>query len=282
MNKRSRFFQKAKRNKSVVAGSFILLCLVIVVTVGPYLPLPNAYNVNTQEMHAPPSAKHLFGTDGFGRDVLSRVILGFRISIIIGCVVVSIRLLIGVTLGLLAGYFGSWIETVIMRMTDIFLSIPTLLLAMVVMATLGKGFTNLVIALSLKGWTSFTRITRSEVLTLKEQDFVEASRAVGSSNLRLMLKHIMPNFASTLLVYSSMNMAYPILGETLLSFLGMGLNPPTISLGYMLSLDRAYLTSAWWASVFPGLGILVLVLGLNLLGDGLRDVLDPTFTHFGG
>ncbi len=279
MNERTRVLRKMLHNKSIIVGGVIVITYIILALSAPILPLQDPYRINGREMHEPPSAQHPFGTDGFGRDVFSRVIHGSRISLTIGVVVLVARFVVGVTLGVLAGYFGGWVDNAIMRITDVFLSIPTLLLAMAVMVTLGKSFTNLIIALSFKNWTSFARIARSEVLRLKGHDFVEAARAVGATHQRMMLVHLIPNFAPTLLVFASMNVAFPILGEAFLSFLGLGLDPPTTSWGYMLSIDRAYLTTAWWASVFPGVAILVLVLGFNLLGDGLRDVLDPTLAH---
>ncbi|MFC2105274.1 ABC transporter permease [Candidatus Bipolaricaulota bacterium] len=279
MSERTRLLGKIVRNKSMVIGGLIVASAIIVALLAPILPLSDPYRINARAMHEPPSLEHIFGTDGYGRDVLSRVIYGTRISLTIGFVVLAARFVVGVTLGVLAGYFGGWVDTVVMRITDVFLSIPTLLLAMAVMVTLGKSFTNLIIALAIKNWTSFARISRSEVLRLKGQDYIEAARATGVSHTRIILTHLIPNFASTLFVFASMNIAYPILGEAFLSFLGLGLDPPTTSWGYMLSIDRAYLTTAWWASVFPGLAILVLVLGFNMLGDGLRDVLDPTLVN---
>ncbi len=279
--RRFRLARKLLRDKSIVFGGVIVIAYTIIAIFAPSFVMHDPY-VMDFEMHDPPSYEHPFGTDGYGRDVLSRVIMGSRISLIIGITVVVVRGTVGITLGLLAGYYGGWVDVVIMRITDVFLSIPTLILAMGIMAILGGSFVNLLLALSIKNWTSFARVTRSEVLSLKENVYIEAARACGVPNRRIIFSHILRNLASTLFVYGSMNVAYPILGETFLSFLGLGLDPPTISWGRMLALDRAYLTDAWWSSVFPGLAVLTLVLAFNLMGDGLRDVFDPQMVDVEG
>jgi len=271
---RKHLYRRIMRDKSIVVGGAVVLFYVVIAIFAPLLVVQDPYAMDSS-MHESPSLRHPFGTDGYGRDVFSRVLIGTRISLVIGLVVVLIRAIVGISLGLVAGYFGGVVDTVIMRITDVFLSIPTLILAMGIMSILGGSFTNLIIALSIKNWTSFARVTRSEVLSVRENDYIEAAKACGASHRRILGVHILPNLASTLFVYGSMNVAYPILGETFLSFLGLGISPPTISWGRMLSLDRAYLTEAWWSSVYPGLAVLTLVMAFNLLGDGLRDVLDP-------
>jgi ABC-type dipeptide/oligopeptide/nickel transport system permease subunit len=231
------------------------------------------------------------GTDANGRDVLSRVLYGARISLLVGVVATALNLLIGILIGTLAGYFGGWLDAVLMRVTDTFFAFPGMLLAIILLATLNQpevraalvsvsgkldpGIWGLFIALGLTGWTGIARVIRGQVLTLKEEEFVEAARAIGCGHARIIVVHLVPNCFAPIIVLGTMQIAYNILSEAGLSFLGLGIQPPAASWGGMLSEGRPYLTSMPWWGVFPGLALALTVLGFNLFGDGLRDILDP-------
>jgi peptide/nickel transport system permease protein len=231
------------------------------------------------------------GTDELGRDILTRVLYGARISLAVGLGATLINLILGVLLGLLAGYYGRWLDGLLMRITDMFFAFPGMLLAIIILATLNQpavreslasissqvdpGIWGLILALGITGWTGIARVIRSQVLSLKELEFIEAARAVGCSNARIIFVHLLPNCMAPLIVLGTMQVAYNILNEAGLSFLGLGVQPPAASWGGMLSDGRPFLESAWWWGVFPGLALALTVLGFNLLGDGLRDVLDP-------
>lgn len=233
----------------------------------------------------------LLGTDVNGRDVLSRVLYGARVSLLVGVVATLLNVIIGLVIGTLAGYFGRWLDVVLMRLTDTFFAFPGMLLAIIILATLNQpavrealtgvttriepGMWGLFIALGLTGWTGIARVIRGQVLSLKEQEFVEAARAVGCGHGRIILVHLIPNCLAPLIVLGTMQVAYNILSEAGLSFLGLGIQPPQASWGGMLSEGRNYMETAWWWGVFPGLALALTVLGFNLFGDGLRDVLDP-------
>lgn len=254
----------------------IMLGLIVVVAVfasfiAPYDPV----KVNLKLQFDSPSLGHLFGTDFYGRDVLSRVIFGFRISLLIGLVPSFLAVAIGMVLGLLSGYYGRWTDSLIMRFADIVLAFPSILLAMVVTYTLGASLYTLFIALSFVGWAEVARVVRSQTLSLKERDFVTASRAIGSNGGRIMLRHILPNSFAPIIVLLTLSIPGAILAEAGLSFLGVGAQPPTPSLGLMVSEGQQYLFKAPWASVMPGFAILFVVLAFNFVGDGLRDAMDP-------
>lgn len=238
----------------------------------PYDP----YSVDMDAVMVPPSGAHLFGTDYLGRDLLSRVLHGGRISLAIGVLAVLISGLVGTTVGAIAGFAGGWVDEVLMRLTDIVLAFPTALLALAVMAvfedpTVGKIF----IVLGLVGWAGIARLVRAEVMTLKERDYVLAARSVGVGPLGVVLRHVLPNTLGTLLVVLTLGVASNILTEAWLSFLGLGAQPPLPSWGAMITEGQYYLTTRPWVCLFPGVAILLTVLGFNMLGDGLRDVLDP-------
>jgi len=223
----------------------------------------------------PPSMKHPFGTDDLGREVFIRMLYGARISLLVGFVAVGISTIIGIILGALAGYYGSWVDAVVMRFVDIMLCFPTFFLILAVIAFLNPSIWNIMIVIGLTSWMGVARLIRAEFLSLRQRDFVLAAQALGASDLRLIFRHILPNAMSPILVSATLGVAGAILTESALSFLGIGVQPPTPSWGNMLIVGKQTLGSAWWLSVFPGLAILITVLGYNLLGEGVRDALDP-------
>ena len=266
--------------KNLLIGGIITLAVVCVALLAPLLapydPINQADLMHSEE---PPSHTFLLGTDTQGRDILSRVIYGARISLSIGLVTQSLNSLIGILLGLTAGYFGRWWDDVIMGLTNVMLSIPAMVLALAIMAVLGPGLFNVFLAIGFTNWSFSCRITRSQVLAARSLDYVTAARAIGVGRIRIMLTQILPNIVGPILVVATLGVAYAILTEASLSFLGLGAQPPTPSWGGMLSTAREQLFTAPWISIFPGVAIFVTVLGLNLLGDGLRDVLDPRTTR---
>jgi len=231
--------------------------------------------IRVKYRHLPPSVQHPFGTDEVGRDLFSRVIYGTRISLQIGTIVIGIGAGIGVPLGLIAGFFGGWIEQLIMRVTDIFLAVPGILLAIAIVSVLGPGITNAMIALSLVWWQGYVRLVYGKVKAIREESYVEAGRAIGLSPWRIMFRHVLPNCLSPLLVKASMDMGMAILHAAGLGFIGIGAQPPLPEWGAIISEGRRYLSVAWWHATFPGLAIWLTVLGFNFLGDALRDALDP-------
>jgi len=265
-----------KRQKNLMIGGAITLVIVLMALfaplLAPYDPITQADLLRSEE---PPSRTFLFGTDMQGRDILSRVIYGARVSLAIGLITQFLNSVIGVLLGLTAGFLGRWWDDLVMGLTNIMLSIPALVLALAIMAVLGPGLFNVFLALGFTNWSYSCRVTRSQVLAARSLDYVQAARALGQGRIRIMLRQILPNIVGPILVIATLGVAYAILTEASLSFLGLGAQPPTPSWGGMLSTAREQLFTAPWISIFPGLAIFVTVLGLNLLGDGLRDVLDP-------
>lgn len=267
------------RSASSLIGLGLVALFFILVIIGPWIvPFPEdaTGSVNLDIKLQPPDGVHWFGTDEVGNDIFTRVVLGTRVSFQIGLIVVGIAVFVGVPLGIIAGLTGGWVRELIMRITDVFLSVPGLVLALAVVAVLGPGILNAILALALVWWPGYVRLIESKTLALKSEPFVDAARAVGASHMRIVFQHILPNCVSPIVVKGSMDMGLAILAAASLGFIGLGVQPPNPEWGAMISIGRNYLPDFWWYSAFPGLAIYLTVLGFNLLGDGLRDILDPT------
>jgi peptide/nickel transport system permease protein len=263
------------RKPIAIAGAVLLAVMVLTATFAPVIAPyePDAQGVG--DPFAPPSSQYLFGTDQFGRDILSRVAYGGRISLQIGLVAVAIGGSLGLVLGCLAGYVSGWADEVVMRFIDIMLAFPGILLAIAVVTMLGPSLYNLMIAVGVGAIPTFARVVRATVLETKERDFVAAARVIGVSDLMIVWRHILPNVLAPFIVLATLDVATAILSGTALSYLGLGAKPPTPEWGLMLSDGRNFIRNAWWVGTFPGLAITLTVIGINLLGDGLRDALDP-------
>lgn len=256
-------------------GMLMILIIILSAILAPFLPLQDPNEQKYMELFSPPSLDHPLGTDQYGRSMLSRVIFGSRYALLVGVAVVGIEVVIGVTLGLVAGFYGGIIETVIMRINDVMLSIPAMVLALAIAGFLGGGLINVIIAVGIIGWRGYTRLIRSEVLSIREETYVEAANATGCGDLHIMRSHILPNTVSSFLVYTTLQIPAAILWAAGLSFLGLGAQPPTPEWGAMLAEGRDFIRQAWWITTFPGLAIMLTVLSFNFVGDGLRDLLDP-------
>ncbi|HEY3364972.1 MAG TPA: ABC transporter permease [Symbiobacteriaceae bacterium] len=268
-------WQSFKRNRLALAGVAIVLVLILVAVFAPWVAPKDPFKVNLADQFLAPGKKYWLGTDMYGRDVLSRIIYGARISLMIGLVPTLLSTGIGTVLGVVAGYFGGRTDGFIMRLADVVLAFPSLLLAMVVMYTLGASLYNIFIALSIVGWAGTSRVVRAQTLSFKEREFVEAARAAGVKHWVIMARHIVPNCLPQILILITLGIPGAIMSEASLSFLGVGAQPPAASWGLMVSNGREYFLTASWNSVYPGFAILLTVLGFNFLGDGLRDALDP-------
>ncbi|RMF83147.1 MAG: ABC transporter permease [Nitrospinota bacterium] len=269
-------WHRLRKSPSALLGLVMLLTLITTALLAPWLAPHDPYRVHTRQSLQPPRWNHPFGTDWLGRDVLSRVIYGARVSLQVGLLVEAFAVVIGVSLGTLAGFYGGKVDTLLMRITDTFMAFPSLVLAIALMAVFQQpGLFNVIVVLSILQWTPIARVVRGEVLSLKERDFVQAVRATGASDLRVLVRHVLPNCFAPVIVTATIGIAGNILSEAGLSFLGFGTQPPTVSWGTMLAQGRNYLTVKPWVCVFPGLALMLTVLGFNLLGDGLRDLLDP-------
>ncbi len=274
-------FRSLTRNKAATVGAIILLAVIFTAilasVIAPYDP--SAQNLSMRLK--PPawaeggSMSHILGTDHLGRDILSRIFYGSRISLLVGAVAVLISGLLGTFLGLISGYYGDKVDAVIMRMADIQLAFPFILLALAVMAVLGSGLRNVIIVLGITGWVMYGRVVRSEVISIREKEYVEAAKAIGNKDSKIILKHILPNIVSTIVIIGTLEVAKVIIAESSLTFLGLGVEPSIPTWGSMLADGREYITNAWWVATFPGLAIMFTVLGINLVGDWLRDTLDP-------
>jgi len=278
---RSSIWRKLLRNPAAVAGFLILLMVIGAAVFAPYVAPHDPARQSLIRRFTPPvwaqggNAAYLLGTDQVGRDILSRIVYGARISLVVGIAAVVVSLLVGVTLGLLSGFLRGRVDAVIMTVVDVTLSFPQLLLALAFVAALGPSLLTIIVVLGLTGWERYARVVRAEVLALREKDFVEAARAIGASPLRMVLRHLLPNTFSSIIVMSTLQVAQAILQEAALSFLGVGTGNAYPTWGQMIALGRDFVTVAWWLPTFPGLAILLTVLAINLVGDRLRDALDP-------
>jgi len=263
------------RSPLVIFGLAVVLAVVFMAIFAPQIAPYSPSQINFSAVTAPPSSSHLMGTDDVGRDILSRIIFGSRIDLLIGFLTICGAILIGLPLGAIAAYRGGWIDEIIMRVTDMFLAFPPLILAMALAAALGPGLIHAMEAMLITWWPWYTRLIRGQVLSLKENTYVEAARALGANDLRIVLRHVLPNSLSPIIVQGTMDIGNAILTAASLSFIGLGAQPPQPEWGAMITVGRNYIQQYWWMATFPGLAILLTVMGFNLFGDGLRDSLDP-------
>jgi ABC-type dipeptide/oligopeptide/nickel transport system permease subunit len=275
------FLDDLRRHPLALLGGIIVLTYVLAAVFAPQITPHDPTMGNLRQRFLPPAwqeggdTAYLLGTDDQGRDLLTRIIFGARISLVIGLLSVGISVLIGTALGCITGYFRGLIDDIISRFADLLLSFPYLIFAIGVMAFLGPGFVNLITALTFKGWVEFFRLVRGEMMAEKTKEYVEAARAVGQSHRAIIVSEILPNIIQSVFVLGTLRMGYMIIMEASLSFLGLGIQPPTPAWGSMVAAGRDYLLTAWWVSTLPGIAILILVLSINLFGEGLRDILDP-------
>ena len=270
-----RVLRRLRRRRGAMLGLAVVIGFIALALFAPWVSPYDPLQTSWSAVRKAPSAAHWFGTDEIGRDVLARVIWGTRASLLAGLVSVCISLALGVPIGLLAGYLGGWVDALISRITDAMLACPFLILAIALAAFLGPSLTNAMIAIGISATPVFIRLTRAQVLAVKVEDYVEAARAVGNSHWRIALRHILPNVFPPLIVQATLAIAAAVIAEASLSFLGLGQQPPAPSWGSMLNTAKNYIDNAPWMAVWPGLSIFLLVLSFNLLGDGLRDALDP-------
>ena len=269
------FLQKFARNRLALVGAILVVLLFAVSAMAGIISPHDPDKVNTRNRLKPPSQEHLLGTDSLGRDVLSRLIWGGRVSLKVGFVAVGLATAIGLFLGSLAGYYGGLIDSAIMRFCDLMLCFPSMFLILAVIALLEPSVWNVMAVIGLTSWMSVARLVRAEFITLKNRDFTMAARALGASDTRIILRHLLPNAMAPVLVSATLGVAGAILTESALSFLGLGVQPPISTWGAMLADGKDHLSRAWWLSLYPGLAILLTVLSYNLIGEGLRDALDP-------
>ena len=266
------------RNKLSLIALILLVLIVLAAIFAPaIIPYPEdlADATHTEIKLQPPSAEHLMGTDELGRDIFSRVVYGARVSLSAALAAVGLSLLIGIPLGAIAGSFGGWVDNLIMRITDVFLSFPPLLLAIAMVAIMGSSLNNAIIAISMSWWPWYTRLLRGQAISVKERKFIQAAETIGTSRLKIIFKHVIPNCISPVIVQASMDIGGVILTVASLSFLGLGAQLPTPEWGLMISTGRRFFPDSWWYCIFPGLAIFITVLCFNLLGDAIREILDP-------
>ena len=271
----SRAWRKLKASRSALAGLVIIGFFVALALSAPLLPIPDPVATSWSAIRKAPSAAHWFGTDDLGRDILSRMIWGARASLMAGIFSVSLAVVIGVPFGILAGYFGGWVDLVISRITEALLAMPFLIMAIALAAFLGPSLTNAMISIGLSAMPIFVRLTRGQVMAVKQEDFVEGARSVGLGHVDIMARYILPNVTAPIIVQATLTVATAIIAEASLSFLGLGQQPPAASWGSMLNVAKNFLSQAPWMAMWPGAAIFLVVIGFNLLGDGLRDALDP-------
>lgn len=270
-----RLWRRFSRNKGAVFGLFVLLAIVVASifadALAPYDPIAQDF----MALMEPPSARHWLGTDSLGRDILSRIIYGSRIALIVGILAVLSAMVVGVTLGLIAGYYGGLVDSIIMRIMDGLFAFPILILAIALMAIMGLGLVNIIVAVAVGLIAPFARVTRGDVLAIRAEAYVEAAELLGVSHAAVIFRHILPNVLAPIIVQGALRVSGAIITEAGLSFLGLGIPPPTAVWGSMISEGRQFIVMAPWISTFPGIALMIAVVGLNLLGDGLRDTLDP-------
>ncbi len=267
--------RRLRQSKGAMIGLVLTMILFATALLAPKVAPYPPNKINVGGFLERPSAAHLFGTDQFGRDVFSRVVFGARISLTVGFVAVGIASVLGTITGLVSGYYGGWVDNVLMRLVDVLLAFPGILLALAIVSILGPGLRNVMVAVGVSAIPTYARLTRGSVLAVREQLYITAARSVGVNNTRILLRHVFPNVIAPLIVASTLGIGTSILWAAALSFLGLGSQPPEPEWGRMLSEGRQYLRDHWWIATFPGLAIMITVLGVNLLGDGLRDALDP-------
>ncbi|HSW65117.1 MAG TPA: oligopeptide ABC transporter permease [Dissulfurispiraceae bacterium] len=268
-------WKRFSRNRLAVFGLITIGLLALIALFAPFVSPSDPTSINVYQVLSPPSSTHLFGTDELGRDVLARMIWGSRVSLKVGFVAAGIAISIGILIGAVAGFYGGRVDSVLMRFVDVMLAFPTLFLILAVIAILEPSISTIMIIIGLTGWMNVARLVRAEFLTLKERDFIAAARAAGAADLRIIFRHILPNALAPVFVSATFGIAGAILTESGLSFLGLGVQPPDPSWGNILTAGKDNITVAWWLSVFPGIAILITVLSYNLVGEGLRDALDP-------
>lgn len=274
-NRGRKILRRMLKNRLAVLGLLIVFALILLAVFAPYISPHDPTEQQYDKIEEPPSVEHPFGTDSLGRDVLSRTIHGSQYALFLGTVVVSLQMLIGISLGLIAGYYGGRIESVIMRLVDIALSIPGVVLALAIAGMLGGGLWPLIIALALVGWRGFARLVRGDVKSVMEEEYIDAARASGASDFHIILRYVLPNASSSIIVYATLTMPTIVLWSAGLSFLGMGVQPPTPEWGALIADGRGRIDTAWWIATFPGFAIMATVIGFNVVGDALRDALDP-------
>jgi len=267
--------KRFSRNKLSIIGVVTVLLLITTSIFAPFIAPYNPTAIDVHNVLSPPSKQHLIGTDELGRDLLSRIIWGSRVSLKVGFVAVGIAIMIGIIIGALSGFYGGWVDAVLMRFVDIMLAFPTFFLILAIISILEQNIVTIMVVIGLTSWMDVARLVRAEFLSLKEKDFVSAARALGASDKRLIFRHILPNALSPVFVAATFGVAGAILIESGLSFLGLGVQPPEPSWGNILTAGKDNIEVAWWLSLYPGLAILITVLSYNLVGEGLRDALDP-------
>lgn len=263
------------RYRLMLVGLVCVLAVALAALLAGVVAPRDPTALDMEALLVPPGAGHPFGTDELGRDIFSRVVFGTRYALLIGVAVVLIEAVIGVVLGAVAAYFGGWPDAVLMRVVDVMLAVPTLVLALAIAGVLGGGLGNMILAIGVTGWREFARLIRGQVLIIRTSPYVEAARALGAGDLRVLARHVLPNALGTVIVFATLEMPAALLWAASLSFLGLGAQPPTPEWGAMVAEGRGFIGQAWWVSTFPGLAIMITVLGFNFLGDGLRDLLDP-------
>jgi peptide/nickel transport system permease protein len=269
------FWKHLKRNRMAMTGLALVLALFVVSIFAHWLAPYDPNSIDLKQVLMPPSAQHWLGTDTLGRDVLSRIIYGSRVSLKVGFVAVGLATLIGLVVGALAGYYGGWVDAALMRLVDLMLCFPAFFLILAVIAVLEPSIWNIMAVIGLTSWMGVARLVRAEFLSLREREFVTAARALGASDFRLIMRHMLPNALAPVMVSATLGVAGAILTESALSFLGLGVQPPTPSWGNILTAGKDNIEIAWWLSVFPGLAILITVMSYNLLGEGIREAIDP-------